>query len=1042
MKQLYFIIIFCIIIIEIYSDEKIISNSLYPVTLTLYNENILLITQDEIIFYDPTLTNVLKNYTLNESVRVSNVSESYKTNVVQYSNEYDNYILAIIKDNLFLFNKAGEKLQEKDLSEKLSEYKLYYLTPIKKLGQDLYFIISLTNQALNEIFLFYYQINILTGEYTLKQLQKYHPKTILGQNCTTISENIECQMMNSNENKNIFSCFYMAFGTLSISVTSFDYENDLKELPLYSNKTVAEGYNCGLVRAKSAGNKSTALITLTYSGSSGYICYYDINTNIISSPFKYTGPPGSSFNCFKLEYFEQSEQFVLSNKADNKNSYEIVLINKDYLNKNLEKEIDKKNFELPDGSIHRDSIIYLKNEKCYAIISDIKRNSLDLGIKLFETNLEAELINEFTESEKEEEENYKKECPEEAPYLINESKQCSKNCSSYNFFKYYCKIDNKNPKFKDEMFKTIEKDIMNNSLNFLLSNIDNYELFVNEDNTTFEITTSENEKKNYNNNNITSIILGECETVLRTQYEIENNMSLIILKSGISLQNLLMPLIKYKVFNPKTKQSLNLSYCEKMFINISIPVSINEEDIFKHDPSSDYYNNKCFSYTTENKTDIILDDRRNEYINNNMFLCEEDCKYGNYNSTTKKVTCECKVREKERLFENIQIDKNKLINNFKNISSFLNLDIMKCYDILFCKNGIIYNIGSYIFLFIILFYIISIFIFYKKDYNKLHHQIKDIISKRKLKRKNNDGNKLTKNSIKILKKNKTIKSDKNEYKESLSNSVNISQKSIHSNLRIHSPSKFKNKKKICNTKIYKKKTIHKKINDFNDYELNNLNYEEALIYDKRTYIEFYFSALKTNHSLIFTFFNNNDYNSKIIKICLFLFTFGLYLTVNTLFFSDSTMHKIYEDQGIFNLNYQIPKICLSTTISVFISFIIKLLSLTQKNILEIKRLKSVKIMINRFPKVLNHIKLKFILFYVLSLIFLIFFWYYLSCFCVVYKNTQTYLIKNTSISFCISLLYPFFLLLIPGTLRIPSLHNKEKKYKYMFEISKAVLILI
>ena len=225
------------------------------------------------------------------------------------------------------------------------------------------------------------------------------------------------------------------------------------------------------------------------------------------------------------------------------------------------------------------------------------------------------------------------------------------------------------------------------------------------------------------------------------------------------------------------------------------------------------------------------------------------------------------------------------------------------------------------------------------------------------------------------------------------------------------------------------KTIHKKIIDFNDYELNYLNYEEALIYDKRTYIEFYFSALKTNHSLIFTFFNNNDYNSKIIKICLFLFTFGLYLTVNTLFFSDSTMHKIYEDQGIFNLNYQIPKICLSTTISVFISFIIKLLSLTQKNILEIKRLKSVKIMINRFPKVLNHIKLKFILFYVLSLIFLIFFWYYLSCFCVVYKNTQTYLIKNTSISFCISLLYPFFLLLIPGTLRIPSLHKKEKKYK-------------
>ena len=80
----------------------------------------------------------------------------------------------------------------------------------------------------------------------------------------------------------------MANGPLSISVTSFDYENNLKELPLYSNLTATEGYNCGIVRAKSGGNKSTSLITLTYSGNSGYICYYDINKNIISSPFKYT----------------------------------------------------------------------------------------------------------------------------------------------------------------------------------------------------------------------------------------------------------------------------------------------------------------------------------------------------------------------------------------------------------------------------------------------------------------------------------------------------------------------------------------------------------------------------------------------------------------------------------------------------------------------------------------------------------------------------------------------------------------------------------
>ena len=113
MKQLYFIIIVYSFIIEIYSEEIILSNSIYPVTLTLYNENIIMITQDEIIFFDPTLTNVLKNYTLNESARVSDDTETYKTNIAQYSNEYDNYILAIVKDNLFLFDKEGKNYKKR-----------------------------------------------------------------------------------------------------------------------------------------------------------------------------------------------------------------------------------------------------------------------------------------------------------------------------------------------------------------------------------------------------------------------------------------------------------------------------------------------------------------------------------------------------------------------------------------------------------------------------------------------------------------------------------------------------------------------------------------------------------------------------------------------------------------------------------------------------------------------------------------------------------------------------------------------------------------
>ena len=49
-----------------------------------------------------------------------------------------------------------------------------------------------------------------------------------------------------------------------------------------------------------------------------------------------------------------------------------------------------------------------------------------------------------------------------------------------------------------------------------------------------------------------------------------------------------------------------------------------------------------------------------------------------------------------------------------------------------------------------------------------------------------------------------------------------------------------------------------------DEEINNLFYKLAILYDKRTFYEYYISLLKIDHILISSFIND-DYNSKIIK---------------------------------------------------------------------------------------------------------------------------------------------------------------------------------
>ena len=172
---------------------------------------------------------------------------------------------------------------------------------------------------------------------------------------------------------------------------------------------------------------------------------------------------------------------------------------------------------------------------------------------------------------------------------------------------------------------------------------------------------------------------------------------------------------------------MDLSICKDIKITISLPVNIDENELYKYDPKNSYYNDLCNTYTTEKGTDLTLTDRKNEFIENNMTLCEETCEYKGYNTNTKKADCECPIKINLFKISQINVDKDKLYDKFKDIKNIMNLNLMKCYKLIFTKNGIIYNIGSYIVLCVIILYFISIIIFYKKDLNIIKKDIEQII---------------------------------------------------------------------------------------------------------------------------------------------------------------------------------------------------------------------------------------------------------------------------------------------------------------------------
>ena len=151
------------------------------------------------------------------------------------------------------------------------------------------------------------------------------------------------------------------------------------------------------------------------------------------------------------------------------------------------------------------------------------------------------------------------------------------------------------------------------------------------------------------------------------------------------------------------------------------------------------------------------------------------------------------------------------------------------------------------------------------------------------------------------------------------------------------------------------------------------------------------------------------------------------------------MHKLYEDRGDYNFIYQLPEIIYSFLIGFVITLLLNCFILSEEKVAKIAKNKNSEIdtkINNLFKKSI----FKLVTFFVFIFLFLLLFWYYLSSFCAVYKNTQGALIKSTISSFVISLFTkPFFIGLFPCAMRICSLNAKKKNSECLYNVSNIII---
>ena len=647
-----------------------------------------------------------------------------------------------------------------------------------------------------------------------------------------------------------------------------------------------------------------------------------------------------------------------------------------------------------------------------------------------------------------------------------DTKHCLKNCYDNQFiFKEFCYNDF--PTNNSELFED-GNIFINNLTNFddILTNIilsayspeiGNKLVIQRPDETIFQITNSKNElellkDKSNNTFNMSIIDLAQCEILLKKENNINENDSLIFIKSEIKTKKVSEKNIKYDVYNPYNKEKLNISICEQVPVNIYFPMELSEgtKEMYEQMKNSGYdmfnindpfYQDICTPFDSPTGTDILLSDRIDYIFHNDDTKCQSNCQYSQYSIESKYLSCSCSINENENI-EHKKSDKfnpKKIYESFFEVLKYSNYDILKCYNIIMDINVIKINIGSIFVIINFSYFLICLFIFIfrgliplkiklrnelyneQKKYNLIFkYNINEVLyssSKKKFIPKIIPKN----NEIKINKKIFIFTAFKSNFKDKISPKSKINS-NTNSKLNIfdRTPVKILYKNKLNKYKQnrlikYNKKIIPKK--EYSDYELNELEYDEAIKFDKRSLCEIYWQTLKREHLIFFTFFNCGDYN-----------------LLNVFFFSDDSMHKLFLSYGKYDFIQQIPQITYSTIISQIIEVFLCFLSLTDKYCYEIKS-NFIKGNKGNIAKLFNCIYIKLIYFFRFILIFFGIYWYIISVFCGIYRNTQIIFIKDSIISFTVGLLYPFIFYLISVSLRVCSLRNSKKRCKYVYKFS-------
>ena len=580
--------------------------------------------------------------------------------------------------------------------------------------------------------------------------------------------------------------------------------------------------------------------------------------------------------------------------------------------------------------------------------------------------------------------------------------------------------------------------------------------------------------------NIDEIDFGNCYTKVKNKFNITGDLIIVIISKNI---NDIFKTIDKFMFNPYSGEKINfIELCMNETITVKKDLKeqlkitenyesmeeLTEQGINIFNPNDEFYTDLCFHFKSPiNGKDIPLKDRL-KLFHPNITLCDEGCNIRGVNLTTWKANCECtltNIMNTNLLGNNFLVQKS--LGEFQDFLTNTNIEVMKCYKDIFDGKMYKKNTGMIIVLVLIFIQLIWIFIYYFKykiGIKKYALSLTDIYISSLIIKSNSNSNS---NPDLISSSNDSPKSSppkskieyrynpkiKNEakYEKNINNIKNANANASHKSSKIKVLNMSKDLNQNSNDKFYINKEIIKDKNK--EYEpimpnlRNNINinieeymkadpddmdYDEAIKEDKRTFCNYFFEKIRIEQMILYTFFKKENLNPLPIKLILLILNIDLYLIINALFFNEdyiSDLLKIENDTILLFFNRILDRIINVTITGVIINYIIEFFFVNESKIKRIFRFEKDNTMFLKYEivQIVKNTYIRYNIFIIISSIIMLFSLYYIFCFNNIYPFMKGEWIKSSVVIISFMQIFPIILCLLNTLIRFISLRCKSER---------------